>query len=801
MRLCLSLAMSVCLAACAEPEDEREQYQATIRWTTHGIPHVVAQDVPSAAYGQGWAFAKLDGCILADQIVKVRGERARWLGPGEADANIDSDFVHRFLDFRNKGIAAWEAQSEEIRALVQGYVAGYNAYITERGDSLPCRGQPWLQPITAEDLMAHYIEIATLASSRQLAGFIAAAQPPGSGLQRDTGYRLADLVTAKPGSNGWGIGRDVSSTGGGMVFANPHFPWEGELKLYESQLTVEGELDVYGVSLMGVVGVLIGFNEAVGWTHTVSAGHRFTFYVLELDPANPTAYIYDGQSKPMEGINLTVEVLEADGSIGSRNRTMWRTPDHGPVVAIPDLGGWSTTLAVAFRDANELNDNLIAQFHGMNTARSLEEFQAAHAEHQGIPWVNTMSASAEGDAWYIDSTPSPNLSPDTIAQWEASEDFVVNAIKAVGAVALPGNTSSAQWVVEDGARDPGLVPYARMPQLLRSDFISNANDSHWLTNPLQPLTGYSPMHGAEGTPRTPRTRMNATMLLEVTNAAAVQPTMTNPEPKLSVEELASIVLGNRGMVAELLRDEVVARCRTAESFEVEGRAVALAPACDALAAWDLRLDLDSAGALMWREFVGDFDAAALEDGLTVWATPFDPADPVGTPNGLSEAPEDPADDRILEALANAILRLEQVGYTPITTLREAQFTKKGAEIIPIHGGSGLEGTTNIITYSVLKTTAAPSMSRGELVNPSTDLTTEGYVVNYGTSFIMAMQFTPDGPEARAFLTYSQSDDPSSPYYADQTRLFSNKQWRRILYREDDILADPGIELEQVSGTD
>ena len=154
-----------------------------------------------------------------------------------------------------------------------------------------------------------------------------------------------------------------------------------------------------------------------------------------------------------------------------------------------------------------------------------------------------------------------------------------------------------------------------------------------------------------------------------------------------------------------------------------------------------------------------------------------------------------------DPLANAMLRLEQVGYTPTTTLRDAQFTKKGAETIPIHGGSGLEGTTNIIVYSVLKTTAAPSMPRGELVNPSTDLTTEGYVVNYGTSFIMALQFGPDGPDARAFLTYSQSDDPSSPYYADQTRLFSDKQWRRILYREDDILADPGIELERVSGKD
>jgi acyl-homoserine-lactone acylase len=93
------------------------------------------------------------------------------------------------------------------------------------------------------------------------------------------------------------------------------------------------------------------------------------------------------------------------------------------------------------------------------------------------------------------------------------------------------------------------------------------------------------------------------------------------------------------------------------------------------------------------------------------------------------------------------------------------------------------------------------MPRGEVINDNTDLTTEGYVVNYGSSFVMALQFTPDGPRARAFLTYSQSDDPTSPYYSDQTRLFSDKQWRTILFDEEAILDDPGLELERVSGSD
>ena len=44
--------------------------------------------------------------------------------------------------------------------------------------------------------------------------------------------------------------------------------------------------------------------------------------------------------------------------------------------------------------------------------------------------------------------------------------------------------------------------------------------------------------------------------------------------------------------------------------------------------------------------------------------------------------------------------------------------------------------------------------------------------------------------ARAILTYSQSQDPSSPHYTDQTVRYGAEGMRPILFEEDDILADP-----------
>ena len=141
-------------------------------------------------------------------------------------------------------------------------------------------------------------DVVLFASGGVLIDPIATAQPPRSTTRRhdttaDTTRRHHDRrrhcgasgVPTNLGSNGWAIGAAASESDGGMLLANPHFPWEGEKRLWESQLTLTtGELNVYGVTLTGAPGVLIGFNDAVAWTHTVSAGYRMTLYELDLDP-------------------------------------------------------------------------------------------------------------------------------------------------------------------------------------------------------------------------------------------------------------------------------------------------------------------------------------------------------------------------------------------------------------------------------------------------------------------------------------------------------------------------------------
>ena len=82
----------------------------------------------------------------------------------------------------------------------------------------------------------------------------------------------------------------------------------------------------------------------------------------------------------------------------------------------------------------------------------------------------------------------------------------------------------------------------------------------------------------------------------------------------------------------------------------------------------------------------------------------------------------------------------------------------GERAIPLHGGPGVAGVLN--------------MQRGTPVEG-------GLHPLHGSSYIQIVGFDGDGPVADAILSYSQSTDPNSPHYADQTVLYSAKDWYRL----------------------
>jgi acyl-homoserine-lactone acylase len=775
-------------------------YSVEIRTTSWGVPHIVGDDSGSVAFGMGWAHARDHLCTLADQFVKVRSERSKYFGPGEDEANVDNDFGWLALGVHANAVAGFLSLPERERQVIVGYSAGYNRYLedTPAEERDPrCGGAEWVFPITHIDLLAYYLHLGQLASGHALVKEVGNAQPPGL---RSVGQRpppplsvLEHYREPPIGSNGWAIGGDRTAGGRGMLLSNTHFPSEGERQWWEAHLTIPGELDVYGASLIGSAAINIGFNENVAWTHTVSNTPRFIVYQLRLDLEDPTRYRYDGRFVDMESTDYTIDVLQDDGSMVPVTRTLYRT-QYGPVFNAP-LVGWNTINAYSWRDVNANNLGLIPSFAGMNYAADQAEFEAAHRDHQGIPWVHTMFAEQDGDVLYLDSATTPNFSPEADLAYAAykESDVISGAFAGFGVIVVDGSDPVYTWVEDPRAAQVGAVPFDDTPRLERRDFVNNSNENYWLANPLSPMTGFPLLYGSTGAPAAPRTKMNNRLLLEEDGASGA-------DHRFDLDELEAAALSCRGSMAEDLLDEVVARCTgvTTVDVEIDGSPVTVdvGPACAALAGWDGRVRVESTGAQVWRELVGSGlnSFADLTTQGRFYADVADVANPIYTPTTL--APATKSGDPVLENLAVAAYHLGLAGVPVDAPLGDIQYRVKDGVRIPTLGGIYTEGVISISTFSTPDSTLLTTeLLADPVINAPTDLTAEGYLVNNGNSWIMAMEFTDDGPVARAVMTYSQSENPESPHFSDQSELYGASQsLRPVLFREADILADPELEI-------
>ncbi|MDX1383484.1 MAG: penicillin acylase family protein, partial [Thermoanaerobaculia bacterium] len=147
----LSLAVLAAGVLACTPADDAGRFDTTIRWTSHGIPHVTADDWGGLGYGFAYATATDAVCVIARDVVMVNGELSKFFGP--QDGNLESDVFHRSI-LTAEEIRDFETtQSQRANQFSAGYVAGYNRYLRDHGDALPasCAGAAWVREIGAAD--------------------------------------------------------------------------------------------------------------------------------------------------------------------------------------------------------------------------------------------------------------------------------------------------------------------------------------------------------------------------------------------------------------------------------------------------------------------------------------------------------------------------------------------------------------------------------------------------------------------------------------------------------------------------
>jgi acyl-homoserine-lactone acylase len=569
---------------------------------------------------------------------------------------------------------------------------------------------------------------------------------------------LPDLNPTDAGSNGIAVGSAGTRNGDGILLANPHFPWQNAGRFYQVQFTIPGVLDVTGASLFGTPVIEIGHNQDVAWTHTVSTAQRFTLYQLTLVPGDPTSYLVDG--KPEKMVTHTVAVPRNDGT--TITRTIY-TSRYGPLLNI----GWTTTSAIAIRGASADNGRSANEWLAMGEASSVAGLRAAQNRYQGIPFTNTIATDDTGTAFFADNSVVPHV---TDAQAARCVDSPEGQAMLPDIYLLDGSTSDCAWGSSPDAITPGIFGPATNPTLTRRDFVTNSNDSSWLTNPAAPITGEPLIYGTVDTERSPRTRLGIQLIdgrLAGTDGLGA--------PKFTVSTMQRMEFGEQNFSAESARAGAVALCTAHPTLTAtDGTAVDMRAACAALAGWNLRDDRNSRGAVLWREFWTN--AIQAPD---VWQVPFTAAHPLTTPNTLDTARAD-----VRHSLADAVEHLNAL-HVPVTApLSAAQVTEITGRPLAVPGCGDVEGC-----YSVVDSQDDSQLHDNGQFGP----------VVFGSSFMMVADLSKQGPTARTILTYSESTNPDSPHHGDQTKLFARKQWVTDRFSEHDITTDPQLTTTVLSG--
>ncbi|PXY27508.1 penicillin acylase family protein [Prauserella muralis] len=759
---------------------------AVIRYTEHGIPHIVARGFAGIGYGYGYAAARDNLCELANTYLTVSAERSLHLGPGgsgnsalsAARDNLTSDL--HFQRINDSGIVerllarpAPAGPRAEVREIVAGYVRGYNRHLAETGPSgvtdPACRGAAWLRPITELDVYRHFYAISSVAGQGALTNGIAAAQPPAPGVPSSgpaadaaTAHRFAEglsgaLGSADLGSNGIAIGADGTAKGSSVLLGNPHYPWHGGRRFWQSQLTIPGRFNVSGASLLGIPLVQIGHTADAAWTHTVATPRTFGLYELRLVPGDPTSYLVDGRRERMTASEVRVRVKQPDGTLRTVKRTFYGTR-YGPMLTeAPGMPlPWTATSGYAVRDANVTNLRGLNTWFELNRARGTHDIVRVLSDTQGVPWVNTVATDRAGNALYADIQVVPHVT-DELAE-DCGTALGKQVFPATGVPVLDGSREACAWGSDPGAIEPGLFAPSRLPVLHRRDYALNSNDSAWLTNLSAPITGYPRIVGDVGTERSARTRE---ALVSVEQALSGR--------GFTTASMRRLLFGDRSRLAVLAAADAARMCASLP----DGRApssngpVEVGSACRTLARWDRTYTVGSRGSLLFERFTAGL--GGVPGGP--WRVPFDPADPVGTPRGLdTRRPE------VRRAFGDAVAELRAADIPFGARLGDHQYVVRAGERIPVHGAPHALGVLNMLV-------------------PVWDPQRGNTEVVHGSSYIQVVGFGRGAcPDASTLLTYSQSADPTSPHHADQTRLFSRGEWVRGRFCERDILASPALRV-------
>lgn len=426
-----------------------------------GIPHIKAKTLDDALFVQGYVTAE-DRMFQMDAMRRLAaGELSEVLGP----ATLDSDRESRRLHLRRTAELIYAALPAADKAAMEAYARGVNAYIESHHGALGGRygfeftvlgydPRPWS---VVDSLLTGLNMYRAL--THQWKQKIEKQQMLGTGEADKVNFLFAGpAAAALPGSNAWAVsgahtadGKPILSNDMHLEFSVPGVWHAVQIQVAGTGNSGAGDMNVAGVALPGMPGVISGHNDRIAWGLTNLGFDVEDIYVEKMDLRNGR-YVYAGK---LEQARLEREIIFVRGR-APEELNLWITR-HGPIFEQVNQTGLALRWTVF--------DPALFQyiFLDVDRARNWEEFQHAISRYGG-PAQNFVYADVDGNIGYHAAGKLP------IRHY-------------AGGVPVDGSTGQNEW--------DGFIPFEELPQRFNppEGMIASANANPFPANYPYAVTG------------------------------------------------------------------------------------------------------------------------------------------------------------------------------------------------------------------------------------------------------------------------------------------------------------------------
>jgi penicillin amidase len=422
----------------------------TVSFDTLGVPHIHAASQQDAFIAQGYVTAQ-DRLWQMDSLRRLAGGNlAEIVGQGA----LDLDREARQLRLRRIAEEGYTKLSTEDRAAFAAYTLGVNQFIATHLNNLPVeftllgyQPKPWSVVDCLLVCLNMYRNLTTTWRTDLIKRNMLA---DGDADKVNFLFATRSGDEPLPGSNGWAVAGSRTASGKPILSNDMHLEYSMPGVWYMTHLVAPG-LDVSGVCLPGVPGIVVGHNRRIAWGITNLGFDVQDLYMEKIDQAG--RYLFRGQ---LEQAREEREVIPVKNRRPIEAKIL--VTRHGPIL-IAD-GAEPISLRWTAAEPGFLQYPVIE----IDRAQNWQQFTTAISRWTG-PGSNFVYADVDGNIGYH------------------AAGYLPKRHGFLGDVPLDGSSGNFEW--------DGYIPFDQLPTAYNppGGIIATANQNPFPADYLYPVSG------------------------------------------------------------------------------------------------------------------------------------------------------------------------------------------------------------------------------------------------------------------------------------------------------------------------